>query len=119
MLYTAKCYWPGITAAEFERVASSRLAEPSAAPGAVSYLGSLLFPDDELLLCLFEGRSRAAANQVTELAGIPCERIMNSVWLPAVDETDARRRARRRPDRQPRLAGRPAADSTRDSRRFP
>jgi hypothetical protein len=74
MVYAAKCYWPGITETELER----RLADA----GAAGYLGSLLFPDDDLVLCLFDARSRAAVQQASERVGIPCERIMASRWLP-------------------------------------
>ena len=71
MVYAAKCYWPGVTPAELERLDER------------GYLGSLLFPGDELVLCLFEAGSRVAVKQASERAGIPCERIMESVWLPA------------------------------------
>jgi hypothetical protein len=47
----------------------------------VAYLGSILFPDDELVLCLFESPSRAAVMEANERAGIPCERIMESILL--------------------------------------
>jgi len=47
----------------------------------VGYLGCLLFPDDELVLCMFESSSRAPANQAAECAGMPCERLMKSIWL--------------------------------------
>jgi len=82
MLYSAKCYWPGINATEFERVAASRLAKPGVrGPAAAGYLGSILFPDAELVLCLFEASSSAAVRSVAEQARIPCERIIESVWL--------------------------------------
>jgi hypothetical protein len=82
MLYTAKCYWPGITAGEFERATTIRAAEAEPRdPGGTAYLGSILFPDDELILCLFESPSRSAVKQASERAGIPCERIIESIWL--------------------------------------
>jgi hypothetical protein len=82
MLYAAKCYWPGVSQSELEQVAT-RAAEPSslATFEDVAYLGSLLFADDDLVLCLFEGPSRAAVKQASEHAGIPCERLMNSIWV--------------------------------------
>jgi hypothetical protein len=118
MLYTAKCYWPGITAADFARIASSRLGAPAAGRDNLVYLGALLFPDDDLVLCLFEGSSRDAAKRATERAVVPCERIMDSAWLPAAEQPGASQ-ARRRPDRQPRLSGLPVGDEIHDQRRSP
>ena len=86
MLYAAKCYWPGISASEFERDAAIRLAQTRSdrAPDP-AYLGSLVFDGDELVLCLYEGSSRAAVMDAARSARIPCERIMKSAWLPATD----------------------------------
>jgi hypothetical protein len=83
MLYTAKCYWPGITADGFDRVASTRLAGPGS--GSTVYRGAILFPEDDLVLCLFDAPSRAAVKETAERVGVPCERIIDSVWLPAPD----------------------------------
>jgi hypothetical protein len=82
MLYAAKCYWPGITRSELER-ATARAPGPrsNAAATEVNYLGSLLFSNDDLVLCLYEAPSRAAVKHASEQAGIPCERVMDSVWL--------------------------------------
>jgi hypothetical protein len=86
MLYTAKCYWPGINAADFDRVASVRLSRGRTTSGTVVYRGTLLFPDDGLVLCLFDAPSRGAVKQATERARVPCERIIESVWVPAPGE---------------------------------
>jgi hypothetical protein len=82
MLYTAKCYWPGITRTELEQ-AITRASSARSRAGApeVNYLGSLLFSNDDLVLCLFEATSRASVKHASEQAGIPCERVMDSVWL--------------------------------------
>jgi hypothetical protein len=82
MLYAAKCYWPRGTKTELEPVAA-RAAQGSSrsARHGVAYLGSLLFSGDDLVLCLFEGPSRAAVKHASERAGIPCERLMDSNWL--------------------------------------
>jgi hypothetical protein len=82
MLYAAKCYWPGVTKIDIEQVAEragSVASEPDRE--GVVYLGSLMFSGDDLVLCMFEGPSRAAVMQASENAGIPCERLMDSVWL--------------------------------------
>jgi hypothetical protein len=82
MLYAAKCYWPGVTQTELEHAtARAARAGPRSGVGEVAYLGSLLFSDDDLVLCLFEGPSRAAVKHASQQAGIPCERLMKSVWL--------------------------------------
>jgi hypothetical protein len=82
MLYAAKCYWPGVTPADLEQVAA-RAAEAGPGRGRddVAYLGSLLFAADDLVLCLFQGPSRAAVSQVSDRLGIPRERLMDSAWL--------------------------------------
>ena len=95
MLYAAKCYWPGITEADLEQVAK-RAAIAGLDPGrdAVAYLGSLLFAADDLVLCLFQGPSRAAVIQASDRLGIPSERLMDSAWLgpalPAQDQAPPR-----------------------------
>ena len=62
MLYTAKCFWPG------ER-------PPTA------FRGALYLPGDELVLCLFDASSRAAVKRASEDAGMPCERVIETVWV--------------------------------------
>jgi len=91
MLYAAKCYWPGVTQADLEQV-TERAGRAGLASGSnpVTYLGSLLFADDDLVLCLFQGPSRAAVIQASEGLGIPCERLMHSAWLPTQAEPPSR-----------------------------
>jgi len=82
MLYAAKCYWPGVTETDVERVAARAGRAGLAAGGStVTYLGSLLFAGDDLVLCLFQGPSRAAVIRASDRLGIPCERLMDSLWL--------------------------------------
>jgi hypothetical protein len=84
MLYAAKCYWPGVDEGELGRVTAQALAAGHLGTGEhVAYLGSLLFSSDDLVLCLFEGPSRAAVKRASDRVGIPCERVMDSVWLGA------------------------------------
>jgi hypothetical protein len=80
MMYAAKCYWPGVTHADLEQVAERAKAGPSTG-SIVSYLGSLLFAADDLVLCLFQGPTRAAVIQASERLGIPSERLMDATWL--------------------------------------
>jgi hypothetical protein len=81
MLYAAKCYWPGVSVSEFERAPAIRLSDGRA--GDPDYIGSLVFSEDALVLCLFEGSSPAAVMQTARRARIPCERIMQSQWVSA------------------------------------
>jgi hypothetical protein len=82
VLYAAKCYWPGVTQSEVEQAAArARKADSQRARSDVAYRGSLLFAEDDLVLCLFEGPSRAAVKRASDQAGIPWERVMQSVWL--------------------------------------
>jgi hypothetical protein len=84
MIFAAKCYWPGITREELGRAGgrATEAAEHATRQGtALSYLGSILFPDDELVLCLFDGASPTAVKRANDRAGLPCERIMHSIWL--------------------------------------
>jgi hypothetical protein len=76
-----------VTETELEQVAS-RAAEAvtSSSRHHAAYLGSLLFSADDLVLCLFEGPSRNAVKHASDRLGIPCERVMDSIWLnPATD----------------------------------
>ena len=95
MLYAAKCYWPGVTTADLEQVAGRAASTGlDAGTGPVAYLGSLLFADDDLVLCLFQGPSRAAVIRASDRLGIPCERLMDLAWLgpgrPIQDEAPPR-----------------------------
>jgi Protein of unknown function (DUF4242) len=82
MLYAAKCYWPGVTAGQLEEAGTQARRVVRARRGRVAFLGSILFPADELVLCLFDAPSQAAVKQASEEVGIPCERVMTTVWLP-------------------------------------
>jgi hypothetical protein len=102
MLYAAKCYWPGVTANELEAVGTRarREARRACSDGsAIAYLGSILFPADELVLCLFDAPSQAAVKHTSEAtAGIPCERVMPTIWLaPERSCEQASTRAERKP----------------------
>jgi hypothetical protein len=90
MLYTAKCYWPGVTAGELEQAAERALEAIARVPSRSrpTYRGSLLFAGDDLVLCLFEASSRVAVKRASDQAGMPCERVMDTVWL-APDGGDA------------------------------
>jgi hypothetical protein len=82
MFYAAKCYWPGVNETEFAAIAARATANSSRdARHGAKYLGSLLFRDDDLVLCMFEAPSPSAVKRASDRAGIPCERVMDSIWL--------------------------------------
>jgi hypothetical protein len=82
----AECLLPGITPAAVAALGERVRAE--LARGAhrhVSFLGSLLMPEDEVLLCLFAGPA-AEVRAVSERADLPFERILACLgfgWGPA------------------------------------
>jgi hypothetical protein len=79
VLYTAKCFWPGVTQAQL-RVAVGRVADEG-------FRCALYLPRDELVLCVFESPSPTAVKQASEQAGLPCERVIETLWL-APDEKE-------------------------------
>ncbi len=89
MLYTAKCFWPGVTEDEL-RLAAARAA--SGAGGAeTDFRGALYLPGDQLVLCLFDSPSRAGVKRASERAGMPCERVIETVWVNPPDRLEEKR----------------------------
>ncbi len=80
MLYTAKCYWPGVTEDEL-RLAAARARSNGAERDRIAYRGALYLPGDELVLCLFDASAREAVKRASERAGMPCERVIETVWI--------------------------------------
>ena len=81
MLFTAKCYLPGISETEIaDATARAELAAATVSQqgSPVACLGSIAFVDDQLVLWLFEAPSPLAVRQANERAGIPCERVMET-----------------------------------------
>ncbi len=79
--YVAECFWAGVTRSnvrELDERAKATVAELSRRGADVRYLGSILMPDDEVVLCLFEG-SVDAVRRAIEDAQIPFERVVEGV----------------------------------------
>ena len=71
MLYAANCYWPGVDDRELRDVAQRAVrVAPRNADDGIAFHGSLLFYDDDLVLCLFKP-SRAAVKHASDRIGIP------------------------------------------------
>lgn len=71
----AECLMPGITPAIADALGDSVNEELARTRSPVSFIGSLLMPDDEVLLCLFAG-PLAEVRTISERAGLPFERIL-------------------------------------------
>lgn len=84
MLYTAKCFWPGVTEEDLRRAAARAGSETG--ERLTAFRGALYLPGDELVLCLFESSSRAGVKRASERAGMPCERVIETVWVEPHEE---------------------------------
>jgi len=80
VLYTAKCFWPGVTEVELRLAVDRASSRPESLTQAV-FRSALYLPSDELVLCLFESSSRASVKHASEAAGMPCERVIETVWI--------------------------------------
>ncbi len=80
MLYTAKCYWPGVTEDELRLAAARADSETGERQGTV-FRGALYLPGDELVLGLFESSARTDVKRASDEAGMPCERVIEAVWV--------------------------------------
>ena len=90
MLYTAKCFWPGAGEDEI-RLAASRASRQAVQHHAV-FRGALYLPADELVLCVFEAISPSSVKSESESAGMPCERVIETVWIGPEREGESERR---------------------------
>jgi hypothetical protein len=87
-LYAAKCYWPGVSEAEVAKATRrAQLEDRRHGPGHAECLGAIVFPHDGLVLCVFDAASSGDVRQASEQAGLPCERVMQAVWLPVRSKT--------------------------------
>jgi len=80
VLYTAKCFWPGVTEHDLLVAANRAGGETGERPQA-RFEGALFLPGDELVLCLFVSTSPGSVKRASERAGMPCERVIDTVWV--------------------------------------
>jgi hypothetical protein len=82
-IYLVECYWPGVsqkmltTAVVRLRKAAIELRHRGR---DVNFVGSILVPADETVFCLLDG-DEADVRAITEEAGIPLERLLESHWI--------------------------------------
>ncbi len=82
--FVAECFWPGVKEGELTALderAAQAAAKITDDGQAVRYLGSLLFQEDEVVLCLFGGEV-TAVREAADMASIPYERILAAAASP-------------------------------------
>jgi len=82
----AECFWPGVTGMQVIEAghrARRAIRDVESATVAACYLGSILVPNDEIALYLFEANSLDVVSDTGRRAAIPCERVVEIVQLGA------------------------------------
>jgi hypothetical protein len=92
MLYTAKCFWPGAGESEIRRAAAR--ASCDAVQRHARFRGALYVPADEIVLCLFEAPSSLWVKSECKSAAMPCERVMETLWIAPGHEGQPERSTR-------------------------
>jgi hypothetical protein len=83
-VYAAKCYCPGVSEAAVAMATRRAVLDDRASRARnADCVGAIFFPLDDLVLCVFTADSPGDVRQASERAGMPCERVMEAVWLPA------------------------------------
>ncbi|HEY3833943.1 MAG TPA: hypothetical protein VGO03_16740 [Acidimicrobiia bacterium] len=70
--YLVERYWPGVEAADVRRLDERFLAAAS----NVTFIGSVLIPDDEVALFGFRARSENDVRAAAAAAGLRCDRVV-------------------------------------------
>jgi hypothetical protein len=82
--FVAECFWPGVQESDLHDLderADAKAKEATSNGNAVSYLGSVLMRDDEVVLCRFQGATEAVT-QAALAAEIPFTRILETAQSP-------------------------------------
>jgi hypothetical protein len=78
----AECLWPGVTEAAVNDL-EERVRRHCAGPGSsVRYLGSVLMPTDEVVLCVFRGPLEEV-RRAAQAAGVPFDRLLEARRKPS------------------------------------
>lgn len=89
--FIAECFWPDVHVADLEaldRRVAAATAELRRQRLAVTYLGSILLRDDEVVLCQFEGSAETVREAVMR-AQVPYERLLAAGRSPWPIEGEA------------------------------
>jgi Protein of unknown function (DUF4242) len=81
MVYVVERYLPGLNQGALE-TSLERLREVTQGT-PVTYLGSMIVPTDEACFCQFDGPSEEAIAEANRRAGVPFDRIVAAVAVPA------------------------------------
>jgi Nickel responsive protein SCO4226-like len=81
--YLVECFWPGVSEGRVAKAVRQLEAVDTGEDG-VTWVDSILVPDDEIVLCVFEGRSMEAVRASADRAGLPAERIVACVQVPTL-----------------------------------
>ena len=95
MDYVVERYLPGLDQRELRRSLGRlrKATEELRSEGIpVRYLGSTIVASDEACFCQFEGPSEAAVAEANRRAGVPFNRIVPAVSVPAESNRDRQRR---------------------------
>ena len=73
------------------RLAAARAAGDASGGPEADFRGALYLPGDQLVLCLFDSPSRVGVKRASERAGMPCERVIETVWVNPPDRLEEER----------------------------
>ena len=85
--YVVECYVPGVDDVGVRRAADKAAAAVLLLGGpeaGIEYLGALLMAVDEVVLHAFRASDRGLVSQAATAAGLPFERVIESVEVPSV-----------------------------------
>jgi uncharacterized protein DUF4242 len=74
--YLVECYWPGVDGGDVAAALARAASETE-----IRFVDSILVPEDEIVLCVFEGPSAAAVSDASRRSGLPSERVTRSVQI--------------------------------------
>lgn len=86
--YLVESYRPGVSVEKLTAAAGRAqhaTNEVRAEGSELRFLGSMLIPADETVFWFFTG-DEADVRAVSDRASLPCERVMETVWLPNPDQ---------------------------------
>jgi hypothetical protein len=90
VVYVVERYLPGLDQRQLVRLLGNlgKVTDDLRSEGTrVRYLGSTIVPHDEACFCQFEGASEAAVAEANTRAGVPFDRIVEAIAVPAPDSS--------------------------------
>jgi hypothetical protein len=86
--FIVECYWPGITEAQVRHALAlvGRVGNKGGSGEAVGRLGCILVPADGMAIFLFHAPSALRLTQIAQQAGLPFDRIVESIHVRFGDD---------------------------------